>query len=130
MPQEFSRARRVGDQIQREIAEMLQREVKDPRLGLVTVSSVEVSRDLAHAKVYVTFLDEDEEASQPALKALARAAGFLRSGLARRLKLRTVPELRFVLDTSILRGERLRALIEDAVAHDAGPDDNKSEETD
>ena len=94
------------------------------------MSSVEVSRDLAHAKVYVTFLDEDEEASQPALKALARAAGFLRSGLARRLKLRTVPELRFVLDTSILRGERLRALIEDAVAHDAGPDDNKSEETD
>jgi ribosome-binding factor A len=128
MPQEFSRARRVGDQIQREIAEMLQREVKDPRLGLVTVSSVDVSRDLAHAKVYVTFLDE--EAAQPALKALARAAGFLRSGLARRLKLRTVPELRFVLDSSIVRGERLRALIEDAVAHDVGSNDNKSEETD
>ena len=119
MPREFNRARRVADLIQREVAEMLQREVMDPRLAReVTVSGVDLSPDLAHAKVYVSFLTADEQAVQESLAALARAAGFLRRGLAKRLKLRGVPELRFIQDVAITRGARLDALIEEAMARE------------
>jgi len=108
----------VADQIQREIAEILRREVSDPRLARATVSGVEVSRDMAHAKVYVTFLEMDENAAEADLHALERASGFLRSGLARRLQIRSVPDLQFIHDTSAARGIRLDALIEDALARD------------
>lgn len=75
MPREFSRNRRVADQIQREIAEILRRDVSDPRLARATISGVEVSRDMAHAKVYVTFLEMDERAAEADLHALERASG-------------------------------------------------------
>jgi len=120
MPREFSRVERIEEAIHRAIAEMLQREVADPRLAHLTVSRVKVSRDLAHAKVYVMTLDEGPSA-QEAWRALRRAAGFLRSGVARRLMMRSVPELHFVGDTSLADGNRLAALIA-GVATDGGGD--------
>lgn len=118
MPREFSRSRRVGEQIQRELADLIQRELKDPRLGFVTVSGVEVSRDMAYAKVFVSVLGSEGDDVERNLQALTRAAGFLRRELGRRIKLRNTPELRFVYDESIERGARMDALIRRAVEHD------------
>ena len=96
--------------IQRELSELLRREVRDPRVGMVTLTSVDVSPDFSHAKVLFTCLDPAhvEEAG----RGLQRAAGFLRSQLARRLKLYSTPELRFEYDESIERGDRLHRLID------------------
>jgi ribosome-binding factor A len=126
MPREFSRVDRVEEAIHRALAEMLQREVSDPRLAHLTVSRVRVSRDLAHAKVYFS-APEDGPASKATLQALGRATGFLRSGIARRLLMRTVPELRFVRDTSLAEGNRLAALIE-GVSHAAGDEEAGKED--
>ena len=110
-----SRRQRVADQIQKELAGLIQREMKDPRLGMVTVSAVDVSRDLAYADVFITTLGKDDaESRQQALDILGRGAGFLRGKLARAMKLRIVPALRFRYDESIERGSRLESLIEDA----------------
>jgi len=114
---EFSRSRRVGEQIQRELAELLQREINDPRLGMVTVSAVEVSRDLAVAKVYFTVLNPGHDVEQT-FEGLSHASGFLRRELGKRMKLRVVPELRFQYDSSIEEGSRLSALIDKAVSGD------------
>lgn len=95
---------------------MLVREAKDPRFGEVTVSQVEVSRDLSHAKVYVTLHADSEIA--PTLSALNKAAGYLRHGLAQRLRLRYLPELHFVHDASLERASRVSALIDSAIAED------------
>ncbi|MCE8035879.1 30S ribosome-binding factor RbfA [Halomonas sp. MCCC 1A11057] len=116
---EFKRTDRVGDQLQKELAVLIQREVKDPRLGMVTVSGVTVSRDLGYADVYVTLLGEDSpERIKENLKVLRQAGGFLRSQIARRIKLRHVPELRFHYDESVVRGQRLSSLIDEAVESD------------
>ena len=116
---EFKRTDRVGDQLQKELAVLIQREVKDPRLGMVTVSGVTVSRDLGYADVYVTLLGEDTpERVKENLKVLRQAGGFLRSQIARRIKLRHVPALRFHYDESVVRGPRLSSLIEQAVSSD------------
>ncbi|HSH46992.1 MAG TPA: 30S ribosome-binding factor RbfA [Halomonas sp.] len=116
---EFKRTDRVADQLQKELAVLIQREVKDPRLGMVTVSGVEVSRDLGYADVHVTLLGEtDAERVKENLDVLRHAAGFLRSQVARRIKLRHTPELRFHFDESVVRGRRLSSLIEEAVAED------------
>ncbi|MDN6181004.1 MAG: 30S ribosome-binding factor RbfA [Halomonas subglaciescola] len=116
---EFQRTDRVADQLQKELAVLIQREVKDPRLGMVTVSGVTVSRDLGYADVYVTLLGEqDPERVKENLYALKRAGGFLRSQVARRVKLRHVPELRFHYDESIVRGQHLSSLIDEAVQSD------------
>jgi ribosome-binding factor A len=114
MPREFSRASRLAEQIQRDLSELIRLELKDPRVGLVTVTAVEVSRDLSHAKVFVTSLTQGEAESQY-LRALQHASGFLRNRLAHVLKTRTVPELHFVHDASIERGMRLSQLIDQAV---------------
>jgi ribosome-binding factor A len=114
MPREFSRSSRLAEQIQRDLSDLIRLEVRDPRVGLVTVTEVEVSRDLSHAKVYVTSLAGADQAAQ-SVQALQRAAGFLRSRLAQSLKARTVPELHFVYDESIERGVRLSRLIDQAV---------------
>ncbi|SHM14972.1 30S ribosome-binding factor RbfA [Vreelandella subglaciescola] len=128
---EFKRTDRVADQLQKELAVLIQREVKDPRLGMVTVSGVTVSRDLGYADVYVTLLGEQApERVKENLQVLKRAGGFLRSQIARRVKLRHVPELRFHFDESVVRGQVLSSLIEDAVASDRArnPDgDNEGE---
>lgn len=119
MAREFSRSQRVAAQIQRELAELIQFEVKDPRVGLVTVSAVEVSRDMAHAKVYITMLDS-EKGVDDALAALNHAAGFLRRELGKRMKLRITPQLAFVYDASVERGASLNALINAAIESDRG----------
>jgi ribosome-binding factor A len=109
------RLRRVADQIQKELSALLRSELKDPRVGMITLTGVEVSPDLAHAKVFFTTLgDADTLARTEA--GLKRAAGFLRSELGHRLKLRVTPEVRFVHDASVERGARLSKLIDDAVA--------------
>ena len=120
MAQEYSRTQRVADQIQRELAALIQREVKDPRVGMATVSAVEVSRDLSHAKVFVTVLNggEDQQEITESVKALNNASGFLRSQLGQRMKLRIVPTLRFHFDDSLSRGNYLSNLIEQARASD------------
>ena len=118
MPREFNRTRRVAEQLQRELAQLIRDEVKDPRLGMVTVVDVEVSRDLSHAKVFVTLLAGDEEARMTSVAILNDAAGMLRRFLGRRLRLRTIPQLHFHYDQSIEKGAELSALIDAAVASD------------
>ena len=110
---------RVADYLRRELAQLLQMEVRDPRLGMVSVNEVAVSRDLAHAKVFVTFMECDNEAAaQERLQVLNQAAGFLRSRLSRDARMRTVPRLRFVYDSGVVRGRKLSDLIDDALEAD------------
>ncbi len=118
MPKEFSRSRRMGAQIQRSLASLIQDELKDPRVGMVTVSAVEVSRDLANAKAYVTVLGQDGVGARETVRVLNDAAPFLRRQLAGHLTARTVPQLRFYYDESFERGARLSSLIDQAVASD------------
>ena len=117
MKRPSQRAHRVGDQIQRELADLLRNEVKDPRVGPVTLTGVDVSADLSHAKVRFTHLAGKAKA-QDAVDALARTAGFLRSELARRLDLYSVPQLHFEYDDSIESGMRISKLIDEAIAAD------------
>jgi len=114
MPRDFSRSSRLAEQIQRDLSDLIRLEVRDPRVGLVTVTEVEVSRDLSHAKVYVTSLAGAGQAAH-SIQALQHAAGFLRTRLAQGLKARTVPELHFVYDESVERGIKLSRLIDQAV---------------
>lgn len=126
MPKDFSRARRVGEQIQREIAEMLHSESKDPRFKLLTISAVEVANDLSFAKIFYTLLDDSLDIEN-VQQALTKAGGFMRKQLAKRMSLRIVPNLKFVYDTSIAYGASLSSLIEDAIEQDNAkhiPDDN------
>ena len=104
------RPQKLGDLIQRELSELLQRELRDPRVGMITITAVDVSPDFSHAKVLYTTLDPGHV--EDAAKGLKRAAGFLRSQLARRIKLYTTPELRFEYDVSVERGDRLSRLID------------------
>lgn len=120
MAREFSRTERVGDYLQRELSLLIQRELRDPRLGMVSITAVEVSRDLSHARVYFTLLGCDSaEEAKPSTDVLNRAAGFLRTGLSRDSSMRSVPRLRFIFDTSIGRGRDLEALISRATESDA-----------
>lgn len=114
MPKDFSRTRRVGEQIQREIAQLVQQEIKDPRLGLITISAVKLSRDMSHANIFFTTLDE-EHPIEDTLKVLEGAAGFLRHELAKRMQLRIVPHVHFKYDESIAYGNDLSALINKAI---------------
>ena len=107
------RPRRVADLIQRELSDLLRREVRDPRVGMITLTSVDVSPDLSHAKVFFTILEKEK--LDDTIRALRRAAGFLRSQLAHRMKMYTTPELRFVYDESVERGDRLSRLIDSAI---------------
>jgi ribosome-binding factor A len=104
------RPEKLGDLIQRELSDLLQRELRDPRVAMVTITAVDVSPDLSHAKVLFTIFEKARLAET--LVGLKRSAGFLRSQLARRIKLYTTPELRFVYDESVERGDRLSRLIE------------------
>jgi ribosome-binding factor A len=118
MPKDFPRARRIADQIQRELPELIRHEVKDPRVGMLTITEVEVNRDMEFAKIYFTTLGGEAEHAA-CLAGLQRASGFLRSLLSQRMQLRVVPKLTFVYDRSVERGIALAQLIETAVAEDA-----------
>lgn len=121
MAREFSRTDRVGQQIHKEVASILQNEFKnrDPRLGMVTVSGVEVSRDLAHAKVFVTFFENDEEQIKNYLSILVDNKGFIRSLLASRMRMRAVPAISFVRDGSLTEGIRIANLVSETLSKDA-----------
>ena len=136
MSEMTARAQRIADQIQREIAVLIQLEVSDPRVGMVSVTGVDVSNDLAHAKIYITVLNSlggdgqfnadtlsepgvlDQLEIEENLKALKKASGFIRTLIAKRLRLRVVPKLQFYYDSSIEHGQRLSGLIDDALAAD------------
>ena len=133
MPKDFPRARRVADQMQRELSELIRLEIKDPRVGMLTITEVEVTRDMDHAKVFFTTLGGKPE-HDACLEGLQRASGFLRTQLSQRMQLRQVPKLSFVYDHSVERGVQLSQLIESAVAEDrtrnpaaADPDTSDSE---
>lgn len=115
MPKDFARIDRIAEQIQRDLAELIRLEVKDPRVRKVTLTGVEVSNDHTHAKVFYTSLDGD---SAELLQGLERAAGFLRSQLSHAMKLRITPQLNFVYDASIERAAQISRLIDQAVASD------------
>lgn len=117
MPREFPRARRVEEQLKRLLAELIRREVKDPRVGLITITSAEVSRDLTHAKVFFTPFAGVGNA-EAALEALRHASGYLRHQVRNLMRLRVAPELDFHIDDSVERGARLSTLIHDAVESD------------
>ncbi len=138
---DFKRTDRIADQIQRDLAELIRVELKDPRIGMVTVNQVQVAKDLGYADVYITLLtleemDAEAEQVKTTVKILNGAAGFLRSELGRRIKLRTIPQLRFHFDASVGRGRKLDQLISDARKKDASyhgadehGDDDSSEPT-
>jgi ribosome-binding factor A len=112
------RLRRVADQIQRELSGILRTELKDPRVGMVTLTGVEVSPDLAHATIYYSSLGDAEARSRTG-QGLRSAAGFLRAHLGKRLALRIIPDLRFVFDASVEQGAHLSKLIDEATSENA-----------
>lgn len=115
MKRGYDRGARVADLIQKSLAQLLLEDMSDERFRLVTVTSVDISRDLSYAKVYVTVLSDEEEKIKHTVMALNRAAKGLRYHLAKMVKLRIVPELKFVFDESTARGFRLSTLIDEAV---------------
>ena len=117
MPRDFPRSRRIAEQIQRELSDIIRVELKDPRVGMITLTDVEMTPDNAHAKVFFTVLGQQSRIDEAA-SGLQHAAGYLRSELAQRMKIRVVPQLHFEYDASVERGIRLSQLIDAAVADD------------
>jgi ribosome-binding factor A len=125
MAKDFSRSDRVAEQIRRELADLLQFEAKDPRVGMVTITEVEVSGDLAHAKVFYSApVQDNPEAMKELQKGLEKSAGFLRSQLGKRMMVRTVPQLHFSYDSSIDRGMRISRLIDEALSSQDKPENS------
>ena len=123
------RIQRIADQIQREMADLIRNELKDPRLGMVTVSAVKVSKDMGYADVYVTVMGHTLDADvAPSIAVLNNAAGFLRGELGRRLMVRMIPRVRFHFDEATLRGNRMSALINQAIAEDQAHHSDRPEE--
>lgn len=123
MAKEFSRSQRVSQEMQKEIALILQREIKDPRVGMATVSGIELSRDLAYAKVFVTFLNvltdnADPDTVKNGIKALQDASGYIRTLLGKAMRLRIVPELTFAYDNSLIEGMRMSNLVSNVIRSD------------
>lgn len=134
MAQDFKRTDRIAEQMQRDLAELIRTSLKDPRVGMITVNSVDVARDLGYAEVYVTLLtvedlDADSDQVKLTIKILNGAAGFLRTELGRMIKLRKIPQLRFHFDASVKRGRQLDQLISKARKSDVdlGHGDPESE---
>lgn len=120
MPREFTRSDRVSDAIQRLLAQVIPAEIRDPRVGLVNINEVTVTRDMAFAKVYVTFVGrDDEKESLEAASVLNKASGFLRTFLAKELSMRTVPKLQFIYDKTSIKGQALSSLIDRALKEDS-----------
>ena len=125
MPIEFTRAERVSDAVQQELAVLIRSEVRDPRVGMVNITDVSVSRDLAYGKIFVSFVDDrDQQQIDEALAALNGAAGYLRKLLAGSIKLRVTPQLTFIYDESGRRGQHLSALIDYAVSLNKSADES------
>ncbi len=118
MSKEFSRTQRVSQQLQKELAVILQREIRDSRIGMVTVSDVEVSRDLAYAKVFVTFLCIGEQTPESCLAALKEHEVHVRMLLGKRIRLRLTPEVRFTYDETLVEGMRMSNLVSEVINQD------------
>jgi ribosome-binding factor A len=119
MAKEYARTQRVADYLQRELAALIQHEVRDPRVGMVSITGVDVSRDLGHARVYYTLMGADSaDDATESTEALNKASGFLRSQLSRDSNMRMVPQLRFYFDSSVGRGRSLENLIRRAADAD------------
>ncbi|MDA8781796.1 30S ribosome-binding factor RbfA [Porticoccaceae bacterium] len=130
MPREFTRAERVSDAVQQELAVLIRDNVRDPRVGMLSVTDVEISRDLAYAKVFVSFVgDREQQQIDEGLAALNGASGYLRKLLAASIKLRITPKLNFFYDESGRRGQHLSALIDRAVAKESPSNVVNSEES-
>jgi ribosome-binding factor A len=134
MAREFSRTDRISDQIQKDLASLIRTEMKDPRVGMVTINDVNVARDLGYADVYITLLtmeenDANSDSVKQTLKALNSAAGFLRSQLGKMIKLRTIPQLRFYFDSSVGHGRKLDALITQARKKDSTSSSEESDDS-
>jgi ribosome-binding factor A len=116
MPREFSRSQRMAEQLRRELAEIIQDEIKDPRVGFISFTEVRMSRDLSHAVIYCSVLNSEqlEESSE----ILNSAVGFIRKSIGRRIRARIVPTLKFVADESIIRGAAMDELISEAIKSD------------
>ncbi|MGB1109019.1 MAG: 30S ribosome-binding factor RbfA [Gammaproteobacteria bacterium] len=118
MPKDYSRTERLSEQLRRELSDLISRELKDPRVnGMISLTSVEVSRDLSHAQVYFTLLGGTATEAE-VTDALSGASGFLRHSLGKRLKVRAIPQLHFHYDESVTRGAELESLINQVVAQD------------
>jgi len=120
-----ARARRIADRIREELADLIQREVSDPRLSMVTVTAVDVDRELAFATVYITAIGSDDRREE-VLQALERATGFIRKQLSARIRLRQFPKLRFRWDASQTRGARIDELLE-MLEQEKGDDEDMRE---
>lgn len=119
MPRVSSRVDKVADLLKKEIALLIQNEIRDPRVGMASVTGVKVSKDLAHANVFVTMMGKSSEVeAADGIAALNKASGFLRTLLAKSISLRTIPKLKFIFDDSLARGEYLTGLIDEALARD------------
>lgn len=118
MPREFSRTRRVEEQLRRDLAELIRTEIKEPDLGMLSIASIRVSPDLSQAKVFVSILQDDEEIIDYTMQVLQAYAGRLRSTLGKRMHIRHVPQLDFIYDDLIQQGTRLNRAIEKAIDED------------
>lgn len=128
MPKDFSRNVRIADQIQRNLAQIIQANIADPRLGLVNINQVDVSRDYANSRVYVTFIGRDsKEEVKESISILNNASGFLRTALAKTLNSRTTPRLSFIYDRVAVEGQKLSQLIDRAVSKDQKNQDKHSD---
>lgn len=133
MPREFSRSERMAELLRRELAEIVRDEIKDPRLGFVSFTEVRMSRDLSHAVIYCSVLNAEDQTES--IEVLNRAVGFIRKEVARRIKARIVPTLKFAIDDSVLRGAAMDSLITKAIQKDeqrdtANDDDDSEIESD
>ena len=113
MPKDYARTSRIGEALQRELSVIIQKEMRDPRLGMISILDVVVTKDLQQAKVYFSLLDDSDEHVAEATKTLNEAAGFLRSQIAKKVKLRTTPKLHFFFDDTLQKGNKIYKLLEE-----------------
>jgi ribosome-binding factor A len=128
MPRTSNRLDKISDLLKKELALLIHAEIRDPRVGMVSVTGIKLSRDLAYADVFITMLGKDDvESSKEGVAALNKAGGYLRSLLAKRVNLRATPKLKFIFDESVVRGQYLSSLIDKAVALEAPHNGNDDE---
>jgi ribosome-binding factor A len=126
MPREFSRSDRMAEQLRRELAEIIQDEIKDPRVGFLSFTEVRMSRDLSHAVIYCSVLNSEQ--LEESIEILNSAAGFIRKSIGRRIRARIVPTLKFVADESIMRGAAMDELISEAIKSDQRSGEGSTED--
>ena len=128
MPREFSRSQRMAEQLRRELAEIVQDEIKDPRLGFISFTEVRMSRDLSHAVIYCSVLNSEQ--LNESIEILNSAVGFIRKSIGRRIRARIVPTLKFVADESVIRGAAMDELISEAIRSDQRSSEGSSDDGD